>query len=144
MMDTPRPGRLLWALLAATVLAGLGGCRKGVDLPRTYPVKGKVVYKDGTPLAGGMVDFRPTGQAAGSVSGQIGSDGTFTLTTRTDQGAAPGAPEGQYRVTVMPRFEGDQTKTHGFRPAAVKKTYTVQADDSNDFTITLDQPPPRH
>ncbi len=142
MLDMPRPGRLLRGLLAVALLAWPGGCGRPPDLPRTFAVKGKVVYKDGTPLAGGMVDFRPAGTAAGSVSGQVGPDGTFTLTTRTDRGAAPGAPEGEYSVTVMPKLDGDQTKTHGFRPAAVRQKVTVKPDDSNDFTITLDQAPP--
>ena len=143
MLDTPRPGRLLGGLLAVALLAWSGGCRRPPELPRTFAVKGKVVYKDGTPLAGGMVDFRPTGQAVVSVSGQVGPDGTFTLTTRTDQGATAGAPEGEYSVTVMPRLDGDQTRTHGFRPAAVKRKVTVKPDDSNEFTIRLDQAPPK-
>ncbi len=143
MPDTPRPVRLLCGVLAAALLACPGGCRRPPDLPRTFAGRGRVVYKDGTPLAGGMVDFRPAGPAAGSVSGQIGPDGRFTRTTRTDRGAVPGAPEGRYRVTVTPKIDGDQTKNHGVRPITVKQGFTVKPDDSNDFTITLDQPPPR-
>jgi hypothetical protein len=144
MLDTPRANRPLRGLLAAALLAFPVGCGRPPDMPRTYAVKGRVVYKDGTPLAGSLVEFCPAGQVIGSVTGQVGPDGLFTLTTHTDQGAVPGAPEGQYSVTIMPKLEGDQTKTHGARPLTVKQKVTVKPDDSNDFSITLDQAPPRH
>ncbi len=48
----PRPCRLT---ALALVLAMAGGCGSG----NTSPVKGKVVFKDGSPLTGGLVLFKP-------------------------------------------------------------------------------------
>lgn len=78
-------------LLAAIVLAG---CDDG-RVPLA-PVSGTVTYK-GKPLHTGTVTFipDPTGPYA---SGEINSDGTYTLMTYED---GDGAPVGNHRVMIV-------------------------------------------
>jgi hypothetical protein len=62
---------------------------------KTFPVKGTVTYK-GKPLTRGTVRFEP--DAGREAEGQIGPDGTFTLTTfQPGDGAIPGA----HRIAVF-------------------------------------------
>jgi hypothetical protein len=61
------------------------------------PVSGKVTHK-GDPAKGAVLVFVPKG-AKGSAdrpSGMVGEDGSFTLVT----GSKPGAPAGEYDVTI--------------------------------------------
>lgn len=71
--------------LAVAVLF-LSGCGSG--RPKTASVHGKVTYK-GQPVPRGTVTFIPDGGTA--ATGEIGSDGSYTLTTfRKGDGAIPG------------------------------------------------------
>ena len=46
-------------LLLAAAVASLAGCGKSPEpLPQTQPVKGKVVYQGGAPVAGASVRFQ--------------------------------------------------------------------------------------
>ena len=44
-----------------------------------YPAKGKVVYADGQPMTGGVVQFQPEKDAGASILADVGKDGTFSL-----------------------------------------------------------------
>lgn len=80
----------------ALALAGAAGCGS-----KMYPVQGKVVFKDGRPLAGGQVIFEPQdNEAKFSVRGDIQADGTFRMGTHTDD---DGVPAGTYRAAVIPK-----------------------------------------
>jgi hypothetical protein len=131
---------------AALVVAGAllaAGCPSAPHavLPKTYPAKGKVVYKDNKPMSGGMVQFRSEAAAAFTITGEVQQDGTFRLTTMEVQGTkADGAPEGQYEVTVMPLMNPDQS---GGVPVTLPKPYTIKPGEGNDIVIQLDQPSPR-
>jgi hypothetical protein len=93
-----------WALafsLFGTVALSMIGCQKAETL---YPVKGKVLL-DKEPLKAGLVTYVPEAAKdtkAKSPSGQIQSDGTYTLMT---DGKA-GAPAGKYKVTIMTTTPG--------------------------------------
>ena len=92
----------LWAILPAFFA---WGCGQGTNTLPLAKVTGKVTY-NGKPVNPGSVIFTPvagkggeTGQVA---TGQIESDGSFTLTTfNTGDGAIPG----QHVVTVEARGE---------------------------------------
>lgn len=86
---TSKPG---WAIAAALLVAASVGCNAQSDL---RPVKGKVVYADGSPVPGGSITFNNREKQV-SASGSIGQDGTFTL----NFGDVQGAPPGQYQVVV--------------------------------------------
>jgi hypothetical protein len=73
-------------------LALLSGC--GSKLPETAPVVGKVTM-NGKPVSSGTIMFCPEkGRAA---TGQIGPDGTYSLTTFKP---GDGALLGKHRVTI--------------------------------------------
>jgi hypothetical protein len=77
-------------ILALGLLAGtLIGCGNGM-----YPVAG-VVNLDGTTLPGAIVTFQPEGPGQPAFA-TTGSDGTFRVSTA----AGPGAPAGEYRLSL--------------------------------------------
>jgi hypothetical protein len=138
--------RRVWPFL---VLAGVLGCGSG---PKLYPVQGKVVYPDGSPMKGGAVIFEPVDSSVKvSARGYIDNeDGSFTLTTVKE---GDGAPAGAFRVMVR-----GKTIPHGrgADPEAIKtwepqvhprfqdiKTsgleFTVEPK-KNEFVITVEKP----
>jgi hypothetical protein len=81
-------------------LASLIGC--GGD--KLYPVEGTVTV-DGTPLAKGSVVLWSEKPSAEQPSADV-ENGKFTIMTK----GKPGAPEGNYKVTVNGKEEIDSTK----------------------------------
>ena len=98
-MDTPHRAawpRFLTLLLAALigVATGCGGDKK---LP-VHTVKGVVTYNGKPMVGGGSILFLPTEGGAGKeASGIIGSDGSFQLTTYSQN---DGAPAGEFKVVI--------------------------------------------
>ncbi|HLJ94986.1 MAG TPA: hypothetical protein VKU02_17555 [Gemmataceae bacterium] len=88
-----RPSCLTALALILTVSAG---CGSGI----TSPVRGRVVFKDGSPLTGGLVLFRPVDEKLQvSARGDIEEDGSFILGTyKVGDGAIPG----KYQVAITP------------------------------------------
>jgi hypothetical protein len=129
--------RLLAAALTAVLLAA--GCKGAKPLPKTYPVTGKVLHADGSPYAGGLVQFKPEGNDDVTTTGLIQPDGSFTLTSTVDKQQVPGALEGRHTVTVLPPLAQDQRAMKGTPPLPVelRETCTVKPDGDNNFTITL-------
>ncbi len=85
---------LAWTLNVG--LLALIGCG-GDDLPKRYPVYGKVVYK-GQPLESGTITFTPADALKGRSAGSAIKDGYYSLSSlTTDDGAVPGT----YKVTVV-------------------------------------------
>ena len=78
--------------------AGCGG--SGLYSGPLYPTTGQVLLADGQPLTGGSVRFIPK-QSGLPATGKIAADGTFFLTTKTREGAAPG----EYKVRIEPSTE---------------------------------------
>ncbi len=82
--------------LCMTVLLFMG-CGSG--RPRTVPVRGKISYL-GKVVPNGTIMFMPT--SGKEATGEIGPDGSFTLTTfEKDDGAIPG----QYTVVIVARAD---------------------------------------
>jgi hypothetical protein len=72
------------------------GC--GDNSPSLVPVTGKITYR-GLPLQNGTIVFTPDsrkGSSGNMAMGEIKADGTYSLRTGKDFGAAPG----HYRITV--------------------------------------------
>jgi hypothetical protein len=130
-------------LLALLVVLDAAGCnRRGL-----YPVKGKVVFPDGTPLTAGTVEFRPVEHAFLAPRGEIQSDGTFRASTYA---AGDGAPPGTYKVVITPPEQLDpgqpRPKPFDRRFSNFEKSgleYTVKKGKNEFFTITVEQPTAR-
>ncbi len=86
------------ALFLLADLAGCGG--PGPYRGALYPVKGQVLLADGQPLPGGSVHFIPR-EGGLPASGKIEADGTFSLKSKSREGAAPGG----YKVRIEPSAE---------------------------------------
>jgi hypothetical protein len=128
--------RLATVPLALLLLAG---CPGGKPMPKTYPVSGKILHADGTPYAGGLVQFKPEGKEDVITTGKISSDGTFTLNSTVGTQQATGAVEGRHTVTILPPLGQDQHALKGAppQPIQLRETCTVKPDQENKFTITL-------
>lgn len=113
-------------------------------MPATYPVTGKVSYKKGGPIARATITFRPASDVDTQMisTGITGDDGEFTLTTlrTTDQKRISGAPEGEYRVTIIPDPGLEQTRST--LPVDWPTTVKVQAKDKNEFIFEIEKPRP--
>ena len=122
------------AALVGLVLFAPSGCSTKATLPEVYPVRGKVVFEGGQPVAGGSVTFQPQDDSAVSTSGVIGPDGTFSLFSFKAGVRAAGATAGPHRVIVyfaiatVPAFEFPD-------PFVVKP-------GENDFTLTIPKKTP--
>jgi hypothetical protein len=84
--------------------AGCGG--KHPNLPPQYPVSGTITL-DGQPLAAAGIMFLPRGETRGTGAFAMTDEaGKYSL--KTDHGG-PGAPEGEYAVTISKVVKRDGT-----------------------------------
>jgi hypothetical protein len=123
----PYGGRLL--LVAAIALVGIGGC--GSSMPKTYPAKGKVVFKGGKPVTDGRIQFQSVSDPQIKAVGEIDKDGSFFLTTYVADRNVRGAPAGPYRVAVE--------LERPTKVVALPDAYTVEPH-GNDFTVVIERP----
>jgi hypothetical protein len=124
-----------WFLLGGVLALAPGGCTGG-SLPKTYPVTGTVVFKGGGPLAKASILFTPVGDTSFSVSGDVGDNGSFTLSTVKGAEKVTGAPEGEYRVSIQLPIRADQRPVP---PIVLPRTYRVEPKE-NVFPIEVDGP----
>src|SRR5262245_27685668 len=96
----------VWLALLMTV-----GCGdSSPPLPKTFPVSGKVTYKGGEPLKGGLVQFQSAAEPDLTITGDIKPDGNYTLTTMNRQGnKVLGAAAGEYHVSLITPVGADQS-----------------------------------
>jgi hypothetical protein len=129
-----------WQGLEAMVLAVgvcVAGCQGGNERPepKTYPVRGKVVYKDGTPVTPGRVEVQTTEDVYHTTIGLLESNGSFSLYTLSNNKRYEGAQAGTHQafVTVV-----DPRSNEEIRVPAGK--CTVQPSNDNDITLRIDKP----
>ena len=127
-------------LCLAAALVSTGCVRTNATAPKTYAVKGKVVYNDGTPMTSGFIEFQSVKHPGLRINAEIKKDGAFTLETLVDGQRLRGGPEGEHKVTITPMLTGDQTSQPDLKPIVLPKTYTIKAEDDNDLTITVEKP----
>ena len=91
----------------------LAGCGGDPDLPKLGRVSGTVKYK-GQPVTKGLVTFVPAGgagaQTGQSATGEIGPDGSFTLSTFENN---DGAVLGEHIVVVQSRIDDPALEGQG-------------------------------
>ncbi len=142
------------ALWLGAILLLAPGCANE-PLPTTYAVKGKVVFKNGKPMQGGMITFMSVADPELRGYGQIAKDGTFTLGTiaHTSKGKShnlDGVVEGDFHVNIMPGVGGGGGGDNaeggvggggmpgGGRPFTLKKTYKIAAKEVNEITVVVE------
>ena len=125
------------ASLSAWVLLWQVGCGQSVEMPETHSAGGNVLSAKGTPLGGGLVEFKSTTGGAYSTNGVIEPDGTFSLNTMVDGATVDGAMPDTYSVTVMPPMSDDPELQHESEPVHLSETFEVTAGGENRFTIKL-------
>jgi hypothetical protein len=118
------------------------GCTSGPAPPKTYTARGTVVYKDGKPMSGGSIELTTTDDPLLRVFGDIGADGSFSLTTVKDNARVDGAPAGQYRVMVQPPMvhdsRGGLEGAHKGVPAiAIPLPMRIEAGDNTNLKVEI-------
>ncbi len=140
-----------WISVLSIVTVCLAGCGKSpAPLPATYPVHGKVTYRDGSPVTGGMVQFLPQSDISVVTTSAIARDGSYSLVTKRSGLHAAGAVAGLNRVTIMvnspTEADSETTKVRGTGMSGVPPTtfptpYIVEPHD-NIFPLVVDRPLP--
>jgi hypothetical protein len=92
----------LWIWIGLFAIAGCGPAEA-----KLVPAQGTVRFTDGKPVAGGIVEFSPSGNGP-TARGKIAADGTFQLETN----GKPGAIAGAYRVVVFQMVMADGAAGH--------------------------------
>ena len=105
----------------------------GGSIPKTYKVTGKVIHKGGKSVKDGGVQFSSLTDSSFTVSGDLAEDGSFTLHTIKGRERADGAPEGEYKVTILMPQSSDQ---RGVPAIELPKRYKVEPKD-NDFVLEI-------
>ena len=111
----------------------------------TYPVSGKVVFADGTPLKGGTVlCMSESAETTLSARGNIAEDGTFTLGTYEGN---DGAVEGSHLVAIDPPMPENFNPDDGPAPRVIHPrfqrhrtsglTFEVGSDGPNEVTLEV-------
>jgi hypothetical protein len=109
------------------------GCGGGAAMPRTFPAVGRVSYKEGGPVSGGLVQFGSLSDTTVTLAGEIQSDGTFTLKTLKAKQWADGAIPGTYRVFVVPGTD------KAAEPVNLPDAQTVK-EGENRFNLVIEKP----
>ena len=119
-----------WRTVAAASLLLLGAAGCGSKL---VPVKGKVTYPDGKPLAEGMVVFESKGEGkAVTARGEIQSDGRYQLSTHRP---GDGVPPGKYQVLVAPKTDPNAVD-RGARPLPFDPRFADFRTSKLEFEVT--------
>jgi hypothetical protein len=121
-------------LLATSVFLLVAGCTRHAPAPpQAYPVQGRVLLANGTPVRSGRVVFHPRDNPAGiEAFGEIQKDGSFALTTyQLNDGAVPGP----YVVTVDP-FSHEVNETRAMPATPIPRRYWDAA--TSDLAVEID------
>jgi hypothetical protein len=127
---------------AALLLVLLGiatACQQAPQPPKTYPVKGKVVFLEGGSPAEGTIEFRSETEPLTALA-EVQADGTFKLNTLWTTSKLDGAVEGEHTVTFISGVGKDQGQST-LRPSIAKEKYKVQPGD-NDIVVKVAKPTP--
>lgn len=104
----------------------------------TYRTGGKVVFTDGKPLTGGVVEFRAVGgQNRVTARGPIQPDGSFRLSTFRNN---DGAVEGEHSALVCPPQPVQEPGTPVLKniPLIIDPRFTRFETSGLKFTVTND------
>lgn len=123
--------RLMTLVLFSFCVAGCGG---GVDLPKAYPVTGKVTAQ-GAPLSGYLVSFIAT-DGKGGATAYAKPDGAYSLETLDGR---PGCQPGKYKVVIRPGAEAMQEAMKSVKPG-LKTTPKLESKVPDTFNSATTSP----
>jgi hypothetical protein len=92
--------RVTKSLLVMAAALVIPACTPFPSVPTTYPVRGKIIYADGTPVRAGLVKFHPQGVGV-EADVELEKDGTFVLKIYGEQ---EGTVPGKYRISINPSW----------------------------------------
>ena len=121
-----------WLLIV--FCATLLGCKPNDGRLPTYPVTGKVVFADGTPLPGGSVICLSDSETNGlSARGNIGKDGSFTLGTYQE---SDGAVAGHHLVAIDPPLPAAFNPDAGRPPRVIHSRFQQHDTSGLEFVVS--------
>jgi hypothetical protein len=124
--------RCSWCCGLVVVFLGVGCTRNNPKFEKTVPVRGTVVLANGSPVAGGLITFRPKETNRGDAWGMIGQDGRFQLGTyKKDDGAMLGT----YTVTVEPIVYDQSGNPRPNRSLGIPAKYAKA--ETSDLTVEI-------
>ena len=138
MMKSNRSSCGRHALLVVAAVTLIVGC--GDDGRRkTYPVSGKVVYPDGSPLPGGTILCVSDSAEGASLSARanINTDGTFVLGTYEED---DGAVAGRHVVAFIPPTPSNYNPDAGPPPRMLHPRFESHDSSGVEFNVTEDGP----
>lgn len=127
-------GRSWTAIFAMITALSAAGCQSKpvIELPKTYPVRGRVTNKAGSAVESGMVEFRSVTDDTMRAVGEIQSDGTFSLRSIVQTEMVDGAIAGSHRVSIYRRMAG----AHAPQVHNSPQPQTVRETD-NEITLKV-------
>ncbi|MFO0011252.1 MAG: carboxypeptidase regulatory-like domain-containing protein [Planctomycetota bacterium] len=117
-------------LFASVACMSAAGCNSG--RLKTYPIQGKVVFADGSPVKVGTVETKSVDHGV-QATGNINLDGTFTLTTYNPN---DGAVAGQHRCVVIQFIQLEEIPN--YRPSTmgvVNRKHSMYSTSELSFTV---------
>jgi hypothetical protein len=118
------------------MLVTIAAClsNNGRPIPKTYPVRGKLVDNSGAAVTNaGRIEFHTPNELYHTILGMAEPDGTFTMYTLSNDKKYPGATKGPHQVfvTLVDKRTGEEDRV----PAA---DCTVQPGENN-LTIVIEK-----
>ena len=105
---------------------------------KTYPVSGRVVFEDGTPLKGGTVlCMSESAETTLSARGTIAEDGSFTLGTYEGD---DGAIAGSHLVAIDPPMPENYNPDDGPAPRIIHPRFQRHRSSGLMFEVTSGEP----
>jgi hypothetical protein len=130
--------------LAGFALVGLAlvGCGAPATVPKTYPVKGRVVYDSAHPVTAGLIEFRSESDPSLTCRSAIEADGSFTLRTLTESNQGlDGAVAGAHTVIVTPAPD-DPAKQGNVQSITLPDRVIVKEEANNFPDLKIKRPRP--
>jgi hypothetical protein len=141
LMSLENTKSFLTTLLTGVAILLSTGC--GSQVPKTYPVQGRVVTENGKPIEMGSVEFRSEGKESRIIArGKIKPDGSFSLSTfGNDDGAVAGKHDVIIQQMIIAEGFG-KSHEHGPRVPAIYSEYassglTAEIKKTEDNFVTL-------
>src|SRR5437879_7338710 len=110
--------------LLIVMLLGMAACDRLPPPPKTYPVKGKVVFVEGGSPTEGDIEFKSATEPF-VAKGRIQADGSFTLETLASNTKVAGAVEGEHTVTFISGVGKEQGQS-SLTPSQASEKYKVK------------------